>query len=102
VRDLKVDASSMHLETPLILYYYPLLSSRAAMILYYYILAAAILWGRLATCAGVATRPFPQGATTPDEGYRSLRLAAMRIRLFNLRPIVNRPDLSRFRRRSAR
>jgi hypothetical protein len=92
-----VDASSIALETPLnpFLYYYIFVYSRAATILgwpalYYYPLlsspAPTILWGRMASCGRLSIGQMSLTSSTPR-----LRLAAMRGRLFKLRPIVNRP-----------
>src|ERR1700683_313841 len=106
---MKVDASSIHLETPLnpsvwcthvgactttffssraatilgspALYYYIFVSSRAATNL-----GSPTLWGRLVACGRLSIGQMSLTSSTPR-----LRLAAMRGRLFNLRPIVNRP-----------
>jgi hypothetical protein len=81
---MKVDASSICLETPqnpwrALLYYCIFVSSRAA----------AILWGRLATCGRLAIGQMPLTSSTPR-----LRLAAMRGRLSTTasRRVANPPQ----------
>ena len=92
MRDMKVDASSIQLETPLnpsvscthrwqaLLYYYIFVSSRRDDF------GVAALWGRLVACGRLSI-----GQMSLTSSTLRLRLAAMRGRLLNLRPIVNRP-----------
>jgi hypothetical protein len=95
MRDMQVDASSIHLEIHLeipggLLYYYIFISSRAATILgspalYYYIsvssraatiLGSPAVWGRLVACGRLSIGQMSLTSSTPR-----LRLAALRGRL---------------------
>jgi hypothetical protein len=111
VCDMKVDASSIHLETPLagalVLLHFCFFARRGDFVLlsiaffarrHEFVLLDFWLFagcdefvGQVGNLRPIVNRPTLEPGTMPEKGQGGLRLAAMRARLFNPRPIVDRP-----------